>query len=49
MRIFKISKLVYDPEEQINDKLISVYSSLHNMDSAVALIIKSEEKRLDFI
>lgn len=48
MRIFKISKLVYDPEEQINDKLISVYSSLHNMDSAVALIIKSEEKEVGF-
>ncbi len=48
MRVFQISKLVYDPEEQINDKLISVYSSLHNMDSAVALIIRSDSKEVGF-
>lgn len=48
MRVYKISKLVYDPEEQINDKLISVYSSLHNMNSAVALIIRSESKEVSF-
>lgn len=48
MRVFQISKLVYDPEEQINDKLISVYSSLHNMDSAVALIIRSDTKEVGF-
>lgn len=48
MRVFQISKLVYDPEEQINDKLISVYSSLHNMDSAVALIIRSNSKEVGF-
>ena len=48
MRVYQISKLVYDPEEQINDKLISVYSSLHNMDSAVALIIRSDSKEVGF-
>lgn len=48
MRVYQISKLVYDPEEQINDKLISVYSSLHNMNSAVALIIRSDNKEVGF-
>ena len=48
LRFFQISKLVYDPEEQINDKLISVYSSLHNMNSAVALIICSDVKEVKF-
>ena len=48
LRIYQISKLVYDPEEQINDKLISVYSSLHSMNSAVALIIQSDNKEVAF-
>jgi len=48
MRVYQISKLVYDPEEQINDKLISVYSSLHNMNSAVALIIRSNNREVGF-
>ena len=48
LRIFRISKLVYDPEEIINDKFISVYTSLHNLDSAVALIVRSHEKTFDF-
>ena len=48
LRIFRISKLVYDPEEIINDKFISVYTSLHNLDSAVAVIVRSHEKTFDF-
>ena len=34
IRLFKIEKLVYDKEENINDKLISVYSSLLNIESS---------------
>ena len=48
IRIFEIAKIVYDPDEQINDKFISVYSSLHNLNSAVALIIRSREKAVHF-
>lgn len=48
MRIFKVSKVVYDAHEQINDKLISVYSSLHSMNSSVALIIQSHTKEITF-
>lgn len=48
LRIFRIEKLVYDREEQINDKLISVYSSLHNLNSAVALFIHSNRNSVEF-
>ena len=48
LRMFKISKMVYNPEEQINDKFISVFSSLHNMNSAVAIIVHSEPKNVYF-
>ncbi len=44
LRIFEITKIAYDSEEQINDKFISVYSSLHNLHSSVGLLIRSEEK-----
>ena len=48
LRIFKISKIVYDPNEQINDKFISVYGSLHALNSAVALIIRSDKNEVGF-
>lgn len=48
LRIFKVSKMVYNPQEQINDKFISVFSSLHNMNSAVAIIVHSEPKNIYF-
>lgn len=43
LRIFEITKIVYDPKEQINDKFISVYSSLHNINSSVALLIRARD------
>lgn len=48
LRFYKISKLVFDPKEHINDKLISVYSSLHSLNSTVAMIIRSNEKEVEF-
>lgn len=39
LRIFEITKVVYDPHELINDKLISVYGALHNLNASVAMII----------
>lgn len=36
IRLFQIIKLVYDKTENINDKLISVYSALQNVDSSAA-------------
>ncbi len=48
IRLHQIAKIVYDPKEQINDKFISVYSSLHNLNSAVALIIRSDGENYYF-
>lgn len=48
VRVYQISKMVYDPKEQINDKFISVYSSLHNLNSAAALIIRSDGENIFF-
>lgn len=39
IRLFQIIKLVYDKTENINDKLISVYSALQNVDSSALLVI----------
>jgi hypothetical protein len=39
MRLFEVEKLVFDKEENINDKLISVYSALQNVGSTALLII----------
>jgi len=47
IRLFEISKIVYDPDEQINDKFISVYSSLHNIRSAVGLLIRANQKEIN--
>ena len=33
--LFEISKVVYDRDENINDKLVSVYSALSNFGSSV--------------
>ena len=48
IRLFKIDKLVYDKKENVNDKLISVYSALQNVDSAALLIIKGTGKEANF-
>ncbi|MBQ8526207.1 MAG: ATP-binding protein [Clostridia bacterium] len=46
LRVFEITKIVYDPEEQINDKFISVYSSLHNLNSSVGIMIRSRAESI---
>ncbi|MCR5322057.1 MAG: DUF87 domain-containing protein [Lachnospiraceae bacterium] len=48
IRLFKIVKLVYDKKENINDKLISVYSALQNIDSSALLVIESNGKEITF-
>ncbi len=48
MTLFKIDKIVYDKNESINDKLISVYSALSNCGSSALLIISSDEKGVSF-
>lgn len=48
LRLYKITKLVYDPEENVNDKLISVYSALESLESTGLLIIDSNEDEVEF-
>ncbi len=48
MRIIEIFKLVYDSKEKFTDKLMSVYSSLYSLNSAVALIVDSDGGNIHF-
>ena len=48
IRLFEIEKLVYDKTENINDKLISVYSGLQNSESTLILIIHSKDNKIKF-
>ena len=41
MRLFRLSKLVFDPEENTNDKLISVYGALNSIQSTVLVVVRS--------
>ena len=44
MGIFKLSRLAYNPEEGIVDKLVSVYSSMHSLNASVFIIIHGDEQ-----
>lgn len=48
MSMFEISKIVYDSNENINDKLVSVYSALSNFGSSALLIIFSDTDGVKF-
>ena len=49
LRVVEITKLVFDENEKFTDKLMSVYSALHNLNSAVALIIDSDGDKVRFL
>ena len=48
MSLFQIDKIVYDENENINDKLVSVYSALSNFGSTALLVIDSDEGGVGF-
>jgi len=48
LRLYRITRLIYDHEENANDKLISVYSALQNLESTGVLIIESKEDGIEF-
>ena len=48
IRLFQIVKLVYDKQENVNDKLISVYSALQNVNSSALLLINGDGKSTTF-
>ncbi|MCR5608347.1 MAG: ATP-binding protein [Lachnospiraceae bacterium] len=48
IRLFKVDKLVYDNKENVNDKLISVYSALQNVDSSALLVVDGNKNNITF-
>ena len=44
----EISKICYDPQENVQDKLKTVYTALFNVQSSVLLMIKSDETGIRF-
>lgn len=48
IRLFKVEKIVFDKEENINDKLISVYSAIQSINSSVFLLIDSNGTEISF-
>ena len=48
LRLFHIGKFVYDKKENVNDKLTSVFSALHEMDSSVILLIQGHGDSISF-
>lgn len=41
MRLLKIDKLVYDSDEELTDKLISLYGALNSISATAMLVLKS--------
>lgn len=48
MRVFKLTRLIYEEGEDINEKLISVYGALHNIRSRVFLMLSADKFGIDF-
>lgn len=47
MRMFRIDKLVYDAEEEMTDKLVSLYGALTSILSTVILVLKSTQEGIE--
>ena len=48
IRLFRLDKLIYDENENINDKLISVYSALQEINSTVFLLVEGTADSTSF-
>ncbi len=48
LRLYQIERIVYDVDENVNDKLISVYSAFFNIQATGLLIIQSTDTELGF-
>lgn len=48
LRLYHVNRFVYDKEENVNDKLVSVYSALHEIDGTAILIIQGNAQTIDF-
>ena len=48
LRLYHINRFVFDEKENVNDKLISVYSVLHALEGTAVLIIHGSGTGIDF-
>ena len=48
IRVFRVTKVVFDKAEDVSDKLISVYNALYNMSVTVGLFIKGSVYSVEF-
>ena len=47
IRLYRVSKLIFDKEENINDKLVSVFNAVQNIKSNLVFIIRGRNKSVD--
>lgn len=48
IRLYQVGKLVFDKKENVNDKLISVYSALQDIGGTALMIIDSDGSRVSY-
>lgn len=48
MRLFRLQKLVFDVNENTNDKLISVYGALNSIGATMIIVIRSVASGIEF-
>lgn len=48
LRLYQIERIVYDVDENVNDKMISIYSAFFNIQATGLLIIQSTRNELGF-
>ena len=48
LRFYQIEKFVYDKDENVNDKLISVYDALHELEGTALLLVSSDAAGIRF-
>lgn len=48
IRLFHVDKLIFDNDENINDKLVSIYSAIQNVGATSILLIKGTAKDISF-
>lgn len=48
LRLYQIERIIYDVDENANDKLISVYSAFFNIQATGLLVIQSTRNELNF-
>lgn len=48
IRMFQIEKIVLDSSEDISDKMMNIYNSLHSIECSIGLVIIGDERGIKF-